>query len=285
MTSIEKLDADFKKYVQQPDMKWDLAEGALLIARQEYSKLDTGKYLADIQKMSATAAELMGAQSTKNEKLTRLNQFFFEEMGFRGDTENYYDSRNSYLSDVMDRKLGIPITLSALYLKLAWEAGCPLFGINFPGHFLVAWKESAIDIDQNIYLDVFNEGEILKREELTALLGRSSQSKPKLEPAVHLRNAGVREILHRILANLKVIHAANDKIDRALWTAEWMLLLKPNDWNSLRDKGMFCYSLERFDEAEKALETYLENTGTPADYSHVWQVLYALRARNPFNLN
>jgi regulator of sirC expression with transglutaminase-like and TPR domain len=285
MVPSESLDNEFKKYTQQPSHQWGLSEGALLIARQEYPELVPEKYLALIRTMAREAVELLAGVSTREEKLAEINRLFYGEWGFKGNEEDYYDPRNSYLSDVLERKTGIPIALSALYLELGWAAGLPLFGINFPGHFLVALKESETDFEKNLYIDPFNEGRILGRGELKALLEKNGGKGSRLEPVAHLRNAGVREILHRMLSNLKAIHAANDRMERALWAAEWMLLLKPQDWDSLRDKGIFCYSLGRMDEAEKALMEYLEKTKRPTDYSRVWQVIYAIRAQNPIGMN
>jgi regulator of sirC expression with transglutaminase-like and TPR domain len=266
-------------------MQWDLIEGALLIARQQYPDLDTRKYVSMVDGMSREAVGLIGRAATKREKIAALNDLFFGTMGFRGNQEDYYDLRNSYLCDVLETKQGIPITLSALYLKLAWSAGCPLYGINFPGHFLVAWKEPGEDVSGNIYLDIFDEGKELGRPELGEMLQRSSGRPQALETLIHLRNAGVKDILHRMLGNVKSIHAAHHEMERSLWAAQWMCLLKPNDWNSLRDQGLFHFSLGRMQEAEKCLEEYLEKTGKPVDYAQVWQVLYTIRATSPTSMN
>ena len=285
MTPSEKTDQDFQNFLRRPETQWDLIEGGLLIARQQYPDIDLNKYIAMVNGMTKEAAGLVAQGRTKQEKISALNGFFFETLGFRGNQEDYYDLRNSYLCDVLETKQGIPITLSALYLKLAWAAGCPMYGINFPGHFLVAWKEPGEDVSANIYMDVFNEGKELGRQELAQMLERSSGRPQVLETLIHLRNAGVKYILHRMLGNVKSIHAAHHEMERALWAAKWMCLLKPNDWNSLRDQGLFCFSLGRMEESEKHLEEYLEKTGKPVDYAQVWQVLYTIRATSPTSMN
>ena len=285
MESFDQTNLDFKNYIGRLDIKWDLVDGVLLIARQQYPRLNQEKYKNLVQSMTQQAIERLSSTTSKIEKINALNQFFFKEMGFHGNDKDYFDPRNSYISDVLDRKEGIPISLATLYLVLGWASGCKLHGINFPGHFLVEWRESTQDSSQNLYIDVFNAGKILTLKDIQERLNHNLGSEQKLEPAFHLQSAGIRGILHRTLNNLKVIHASQGLTDSALWETEWMLLLKSNDWNSLRDKGLFSYSLGRYEVAQQCLETYLEKTGKPADYAQVWQVLYAMKARNTINLN
>jgi regulator of sirC expression with transglutaminase-like and TPR domain len=285
LESFDEINLDFKNYIGRLDVNWDLLDGALLIARQQYPKLDTAKYKNKVDHMVSEAVKRLSVVSSKIEKIKELNQFFFMELGFHGNESDYFDPRNSYISDVLDRKEGIPISLSTIYLVLGWAAGCPLHGINFPGHFLVEWHESSQDLSQNTYIDIFHGGKTLTPENLQERLNKNLGSEQKLEAVFHLQSAGIRGILHRTLNNLKAIHASQGLTNRALWETEWMLLLKSNDWNSLRDKGLFSYSLGRYEAAKECLEIYLEKTGKPADYAQVWQVLYAMQARNTINLN
>ena len=285
LESFDQINQDFKNYISRLDINWDLLDGVLLIARQQYPDLDTAKFKSIVDDMAGQAVNRLSKVSTKLEKIKALNQLFFQEWGFHGNTDEYYDPRNSYISDVLDRKEGIPITLSSVYLMLGWVAGCQLHGINFPGHFLVEWRESSTDLTRSIYIDVFNGGQILTLEDLQERLNKNLESDQKLEAVFHLQSAGIRGILHRTLGNLKAIHASQGLVERALWATEWMLLLKSNDWNSLRDKGLFSYSLGKYDQAEECLETYLEKTGKPADYAQIWQVLYAMKSNNTINLN
>jgi regulator of sirC expression with transglutaminase-like and TPR domain len=284
-SSYDQVHQDFKNFIGKLDMNWDMVEGALLIARQQYPDLDEVKYKDLVEVMARRAVEKLSKASTKLQKISALNSFFFDELGFHGNADEYYDPRNSYLSDVLERKEGIPITLSMIYLVLGWKAGLPLHGINFPGHFLVEWRESPADMTQNVFIDVFGGGKILSVEDLQERLNKNMGSPQKFEPVFHLQSAGIRGILHRALGNLKAIHASQGQVERALWATEWMLMLKSNDWNSLRDKGLFSYSLGNYEQAEECLETYLEKTGKPVDYAQVWQVLYAMKSRNNINLN
>src|ERR1700679_469026 len=133
-----------------------MLDGALLIARQQYPRLNNEKYKSLVQSMIGQAIERLSSAVSKMEKINALNQFFFKELGFHSNDKDYFDPRNSYISDVLDRKEGIPITLATLYLMLGWVTGCSLHGINFPGHFLVERSESSTDLSKNIYIDVFN---------------------------------------------------------------------------------------------------------------------------------
>lgn len=282
---VEQTNEAFKKYIGVLDIHWDLLDGVLLIARQQYPALDEKKYKEQVHDMTRQAVERISAVSGKMEKIKQLNQYYFQELGFHGNENDYYDPRNSYISDVLDRKEGIPITLATLYLAMGWAAGLPLHGINFPGHFMVEWRESSVDQTQNCFIDVFQGGKILTLENMQVRLNEILGTEQKLEPVHHLQSIGIRGILRRTLANLKAIHASQGLVDRALWESEWMLLLKANDWGSLRDKGLFSYSLGDYETAEKCLSQYLDETGKPADYAQVWQVLYTMRSRSSISMN
>lgn len=276
------LDEKFQSYLRKPALNWDLMEGALLIACQEYPDLSTADELARTKKITLEFLGFITPGLTPPENILQLNCFLFGEKGFRGNHEDYNDPQNSYIPDLLDRKKGIPISLAALYLTLGWAAQWPLFGINFPGHFLVAWKDG---IGAPIYLDVFEKGRILDERAIQELWKSHGPKEQEFQPSVHLRNAGIPDILHRILANLKAIHSSSGRLERALWAAEWMLRIKPNDWNSLRDMGLFCYSLGQWSEARRLLEQYLQAVGRPPDYSRIWNVLQAIGAQGSHRFN
>jgi regulator of sirC expression with transglutaminase-like and TPR domain len=257
----------------------------LLIARHEYPRLKTAPYLALLKEMGGEVFHRTAPCNSPEKKLEKLNEFFFGDLGFKANEKDYYDPQNSYLSDVMDRRLGIPITMSVVYLELGWMAELPLVGINFPGRFLVAWKQSTADVRRNIYVDVFDGGKTLDQASLKKILRRYLPDDVKFEPLRHLRTAGIKDILHRILLNLKSIHSDRGQVERALWTAEWMVKLKPGDMDSVRDLGVFCYSLGKKEEAETALSLYLENAEKSPDYSQIWQLLQSIKAQHPTNLN
>jgi regulator of sirC expression with transglutaminase-like and TPR domain len=283
MPSFEKLTAEFKHYLERQAVTGAtaLVEGAILIARQEYPKLSAMPFQRELDQMAMEVGDRISNTSTQIQKVAVLNHYFFEDLGFKGNRERYYETANSYWPDVMERRTGIPISLAAIYLEVGWRLGFPLSGINFPGHFLVGWTEPAV----SLYIDVFANGKILSPEDLNDLVRRFVGEEQVLEPDFHLRRAETGDILYRMLSNLKAIHAQSGHLERALVCVDWMRMIKPDDWNSLRDKGMFLASLERLPEAEEALMGYLEASKRAPDYSQVWQALYSIRARNPIHWN
>src|SRR3989449_10744606 len=129
----------FAALLALPDDAIDLGHAALLIAREEYPGLDVGRYLLRLDEMAEEIRRRMKGTEGAKSQIAHLNRLLFEEMGFRGNREEYYDPRNSFLNDVLDRRIGIPITLSTIYLEVGRRIGCPLAGAAFPGHFLVRY--------------------------------------------------------------------------------------------------------------------------------------------------
>src|SRR4051812_622501 len=203
--------------------RFSLAEACLLIAEDAYENLDVNHYLAEIERM---AARLRGrlTQADAEEKIIGLNQFLFDDLGFTGNVEDYYDPRNSYLNEVIDRRRGIPISLSILYMEIGRKIGLPLEGISFPGHFLVrlALRRSTL------VLDPFSGGEPLTEQDLRKLLKRviagSGQAGLRSPDEVaaelpldqFLEPAGHRQVLARVLRNLKNIYREKDEPQRVL---------------------------------------------------------------------
>jgi regulator of sirC expression with transglutaminase-like and TPR domain len=133
----EDLDEQFRRLVSRPDEAIDVAEGALLIAKNAYADLDVREHLAHLDDLAHILGARLKAQDGLPERIVALNRFLFEELRFRPNVEDYYDPRNSFLNDVLERRVGIPITLSVLYMEVGRRVGLPLHGVSFPGHFLV----------------------------------------------------------------------------------------------------------------------------------------------------
>lgn len=258
----------FYQAVQPPDSEIDLATAALHLAQEEYPQLAVEAYQAQLDEMAAAVRQQLPAEPYPLRRIQVLNAYLYEELGYRGNTENYYDPRNSYLNDVMDRRVGIPISLSLLYLEVASRIGLPMVGIGFPGHFLVRPTVR----DMAVFVDPFHQGEVLFiedcQERLQQMYGPNAQLRSHfLEPV------GARQFLGRMLNNLKMIYLNRQDITRALAAIERILLLFPNDSQERRDRGLLYYHEGRLIEARQDLEAYLDAVPQAEDAPEVQQLL------------
>ncbi len=263
----------FSEIASREDERIDLAEAALCVAEEEYPELDPGRYRARLDELGERARRALTGTSGLRGQVERLNRLLFVEERFRGNRERYDDPRNSYLNEVLDRRTGIPITLSLVYLEVARRAGLRMRGIGFPGHFLVG-----CDLGAAIVVDAFH-GSILDVEACQALLRAALGPEAVLEPETHLRAATPRQILARLLTNLKLLYTRSRDYARALACSERILLLVPEAPGELRDRGLLYAELECFAAAAADLERYLEQAvGDPAA-PVLAQRLAALRER------
>src|ERR1700733_9290819 len=174
-----------------------LARGALLIAKEEYPDLDIDKYLDKIAALAAEAEPVVAAGADTIEKIQLLSEFLFGNKGFDGNRDAFGDPRNSFLNDVLERRLGIPITLAVLYIEIGRRIGLNLFGVSFTTHFLV----KAVDERGELIIDPFNAGAILSIDEIKSRLTQIYGQPVDLNPAM-LKAVGARHILGRMLRNL-----------------------------------------------------------------------------------
>jgi len=242
----------FSEALRKPDDRIDLARSALLIAAEEYPALDVARYLARLDDLAREVAPRLAGARTAAERVAVLNRFLFAEHQFAGNREHYEDPRNSFLNEVLDRGAGIPITLSLVYIEVARRAGVEADGVGFPGHFLV--KHGKPD---GIVVDPFG-GTVLTREDCQSRLAAVLGAGARLEPALHLRAATPREILVRLLGNLKGIYVRTADFGRALACCERILLVAPDSPLELRDRGLVYERLECFGAAVADLERFLE---------------------------
>lgn len=251
----------------------DLAAAALLIAAEEYPQLTMEPYLRRLDLLAERVRDRLSDETAPPVLLQEMSKVLFQEEGFRGNVENFYDPRNSFLNDVLDRRQGIPITLSVLYLEVGWRLGLPLTGVNFPGHFLVRYEGEALAI----LIDPFHGGDLSFEDEAQTLLDQLYGGSVALQPE-HLRTAGKKDIVARILSNLKGIYlTARDDL-RALAAVERLILLRPDDPEELRDRGMMLARLDREAEAVPDLRRYLELAPDAADAQGIRMLLKALKA-------
>jgi regulator of sirC expression with transglutaminase-like and TPR domain len=229
-----------------------LARGALLIAKEEYPELDVDQYLERLAELGREASRWVGAAANTVEQVQALSRFLFEHHRFAGNQASYGDPRNSFLNDVLERKLGIPISLSVLYMEVGRRAGLKLEGVSFPGHFLV----KATDERGELIIDPYNEGAILNLEQLRALLNQVYGQPVELHPAM-LRAASSRQILSRMLRNLKNIYVAASDWMRAIAALDRILILEPRSLEDLLERAKLYETMECFQAALDDLQSFL----------------------------
>jgi regulator of sirC expression with transglutaminase-like and TPR domain len=203
------------------DSRIDLARAALLIAGEEYADLDVQTYVDQLDALGAALRARLVPSSAPERQLAELNALLFGEEGFRGNATHYYDPRNSYLNEVLERRLGIPITLSLVYLEVGRRAGLRLSGVSFPAHFLVAYEA-----EQRLFVDPFNCGRLLSEADCQQLLHEMFGSSGRLE-ASHLAATPHRQILARLIGNLKNAYQRAGDLRRALRASEQLAVVLP----------------------------------------------------------
>jgi regulator of sirC expression with transglutaminase-like and TPR domain len=249
----------FAELLARDETEIDLARACLLVAADAYPGLDVDGYLGEIERLAARLRGRLPPRGGAEERVLALNQFLFDDLGYSGNAGNYYDPRNSFLNEVIDRRTGIPITLSVLYLEIGRRIGLELEGVSFPGHFLVRLRLRGA----MLVLDPFSGGEALAEADLRARLQRvipesAAGGEPvealPLDP--FLEPAGKRQILARLLRNLKGIYRDADKPQRLLEVLNRMLVVVPEAHGELRERGLLYQRLECYRAALKDLQDY-----------------------------
>jgi regulator of sirC expression with transglutaminase-like and TPR domain len=249
----------FAELLARDEAEIDLARACLLIAADAYPGLDVDGYLGEIERLAARLRGRLPPGGGAEERVLALNQFLFDDLGYSGNAGDYYDPRNSFLNEVLERRTGIPITLSVLYLEIGRRIGLELEGVSFPGHFLVRLRLRGA----MLVLDPFSGGEALSesdlRERLQRVIPESAAGgvpvdalplDPFLEPA------GKRQILARLLRNLKGIYRDADKPQRLLEVLNRMLAVAPEAHGELRERGLLYQRMECYRAALKDLQDY-----------------------------
>jgi regulator of sirC expression with transglutaminase-like and TPR domain len=268
----------FAALLSLPDDAIDLGHASLLIAREEYPDLDIGRYLARLDDMASEIVQRMSGREGATSLVAHLNRFLFEELGFRGNRDEYDDPRNSFLNDVLDRKVGIPITLSTVYLEVGRRIGCRLAGVAFPGHFLV--RLLGREEPPDVLIDPFNRGRFLGEPECKALLQESYGGRVPYSPAL-LKRARNREILERTIKNLKWIYEKRRDYHMALRVQQLLLCVDPGRPEEIRDRGLIHFRLALFAEAAEDLERYLSFAPRAPDAAQMNKRLEDLKRLGP----
>ena len=273
-TAPEELVYTFSLFVS-PDLedeKIDLIRAALVIARTEYPDLDIEGYAGRIERMARRVAAAT-ADLDRQRTLTALNKIIFQEANLRGNREDYYDPRNSFLNDVLDRGLGIPITLSIIYMEVAGRVGFPLSGVGMPGHFLL--KHYA-DSGQEILIDCFNRGDILSRQDCQSRLDEIYSGEMKLRPEF-LHPISRRQILTRMLNNLKTVYLSTRNFRKALPIADLILIIYPGSAEDVKQRALLRYSMGLHGLAAEDLDEYLKMSPAASDVEEIRQMSLSIR--------
>ncbi len=244
----------------QSDTDFPLLEAAISLAQDDYPELDVEHVLGDVDQLQARLKRRIPADAGPLQKLRALNQFFFQDLNFAGNVNDYYDPDNSYVNVVLQTRRAIPISLAVLWMELAQGLGLAAKGVGFPGHFMlkVNLPEGQIVIDP---LD----GQSLSREQLSERL--QNQGLPvalsgdvEIPLGLYLQMAPPREIIARMLRNLKEIHAAQEDWPRMVSVLNRLVILLPDHWALYRERGLALAETGHTERALLDLETYLHNT-------------------------
>jgi regulator of sirC expression with transglutaminase-like and TPR domain len=268
--------ATFEQLAALPDECIDVAAGAALIARDAYARLDLERVVERFDGIAAPLATRSLATLTSAEQAAAVSEHLYDRLGFRGNDQDYYDPKNSLLPDVLDRKLGIPITLALVYCEVARRVGVRARGVSFPGHFLVRVDDAA-STSPPVMVDPFFGGRRLDAAALQKLLERATPNQTVSDE--HLAAASPRTMLVRMLINLKWIYATRGDFARALLALDRIISLTPDSVPALRERGLLAARLGAVEAARADLSRLLELVPQSPDASSIRQQLEELRAR------
>lgn len=261
MTTPPGLD-DFAALARSDDGDLELGRGALLVAKTETPGLDVDALVRMFDQYASRAADAKGADATRAVGI--VNRVLYDEERYRGAEVDYYDTDNMLLDRVMARKQGIPISLATIYLETGWRVGLPLVGVAMPGHFLVKFAAA----DGELLVDVFRRGRVVTRRECELIVRGIYGGAVELVDA-HLNAVSKRQILTRILYNLKAADVRAERRGCALRWTEMALLLNPWSVDDVRDRGLLKFTLDDFAGAADDLARYLEMVPKAADAAAV----------------
>jgi regulator of sirC expression with transglutaminase-like and TPR domain len=253
---LPRITDDLLRAVNEPGQA--LAPAALAIAGVEYPALDAAPYLQRLERMGEAA----GGRLQRHEgaglhvRIATLNAYLYEELGFSGNREHYDDPRNSFLNEVFDRRLGIPISLAIVYMEIGRRAGMRLEGVNFPGHFLVRAPAVPGGADEDLIIDPFHAGALLSEVDCRHLLRQHLGEEATFDRGL-LATATRQQIVVRMLVNLKRLYVTMHSFPQARAIADLLLAVDPSALAELRDRGLLAYHMEDFSAALKDLEAYL----------------------------
>jgi regulator of sirC expression with transglutaminase-like and TPR domain len=255
----------------------DLVRAALAVAREEYPDLDEGRYLRLLDRLADGVQAGLPAGAIPERRVGRMNAYLFHELGFCGNQGDYYDPRNSFLNEVLERRVGIPLTLCIVYMEVGRRCGLVVEGVGFPGHFLCKVRLA----EGELIIDPFNRGQLLGTEELKRRLVSAVGDQVRFDPRL-LRAAKPREILVRMLQNLRSVYEGRNDIPRALSAVDRLLLLAPDNVRGLRERAQLYEQLGGSAAAAADLERVLNLDPNAADATALRALVRRLRERSRF---
>jgi regulator of sirC expression with transglutaminase-like and TPR domain len=255
------------------DDRIDLLRAALTIARTEYPDLDIRSYVTRIDALASKVRAQFTAEASVMEMVNTLNQVLFREMDFRGNREDYYDTRNSFLNDVIERRLGIPITLSVLCIEVARRVGLPLVGVGMPGHFLL----KVYDVEgRQMLIDPFNNGSMLNESDCEQRMKEVYAGEVRFKPE-YLLPVSKRQILTRMLNNLRHIYMSQRQFKKALVIVDLVLAIYPRSPEDVKQRATLRFSVGQLSGAIEDLEQYLKMNPEASDADEVRQTALSIR--------
>lgn len=276
----ERARRAFITLIAEENASLDLARAALLIAAEEYPALDIEQYLTRLAELAERVRQHLEVSrlppTTKEEAqvtLSAINVVLFEQERLRGNRSDYHNPQNSFLNRVLERRLGIPLTLSLIYMEVGKHLGLQIAGIGMPFHFLV---RCSIVGEEPLYIDPYEKGRFLSAQDCRQRLSRIFKNVQDFDPS-WLEPLGARQILIRMLTNLKHIYIDRKDFHRALGTCDRILLLNPALAIELRDRGVVNFHLKRYARALHDLKAYLELAPEAGDRAEIGQQIKIIR--------
>ncbi|NEP15933.1 MAG: tetratricopeptide repeat protein [Leptolyngbya sp. SIO4C1] len=265
----------FYQAISQPEAQIDLAAAALYIAQEEYPHLAIDAYLSQLDAMAAAVQARLPTERYPMKMLQVLSGYLLSTLGFAGNRQNYYDPRNSYLNEVLDRRLGIPITLSLVYLEVAKRVQFPMAGVGMPGHFLIR----PLIEEMAVFVDPFNGGNILFEADCEAkfrqLYGPAARWHPDF-----LAPISPKPFLMRLLTNLKMIYLNQQAFQQVITILDRLLLLYPDSAYDYRDRGLIHYHLKQYAAAKQDLRQYLRVAPQHVETAQIHALLEQIEAES-----
>jgi regulator of sirC expression with transglutaminase-like and TPR domain len=255
------------------DERIDLLRAALTFARIEYPELDPAPYIAQVEALSQRVASRIDDAGDPVQCIAALNYVLFDEEMFRGNTADYYNPRNSFINDVLDRRLGIPITLALLYMEVGRRAGFQLFGVGMPGHFML----KHYDLDgRSFFIDAFERGSVLSEEDCKRKIESIHAGQIRLRPEF-LLIVTRRQMLTRMLNNLRTIYLSRRDFRRAVQVVDLILVIYPRSPEDVKQRAALRYNLHEYKGALSDFEEYVKMAPDASDVDEIRHTVLGLR--------